>query len=71
MQLIKVLIGSLIATPAMAHHEGSTTVGLIDVTFVALLCATVFFFIAAAKKTGKPAPAKETVLKIKSSENKQ
>jgi len=69
MQLIKVLIGSLIATPAMAHHEGSTTVGLIDVTFVALLCATVFFFIAAAKKTGKP--AKETVLKIKSSENKQ
>ena len=68
MQLIKVLIAWLIATPAMAHHEGFIA-SSVDATVLALVCATALFIIVASFK---PIPQiKKAVLKTSSSENQK
>lgn len=68
MQLIKVLIASLVATPALAHHEGSTA-SSVDATVITLLCATALFIIAASIKAS--VQSKKAAMKIRSSENEK
>ena len=68
MQLIKVIIASLIATPAMAHHEGTAT-SSIDATVIALICAAVLLVAAVSIKILPQ--SQKAVAKIKPSENEK
>jgi len=68
MQLIKVLIACLIATPAMAHHEGATTSSF-DTTVVALIGAAAL--LAAVAFIKAQSQSKKAVLKINASENEK